>query len=88
MTTATLAKDLRAGQVIVHGVYEHNEPMTVLVTHTERTENSLGEWYDSDKADTLDTLTTNALRVWYTTLDGKWSDCFLVSESELVAVVE
>lgn len=83
-----IAKDLRAGQIITHGVYEANEPLTVLVTEVEHTENSLGdEWYDSGKADTLDTLTTKELRVWFTYLDGSNEDCFLVSESDLLALV-
>ena len=81
------AKDIRAGQVITYGVYDENEPFTVLVTSVEHTNESLtDEWYDSNKADTLDTITATQLRVWFTYLDGSGDDCVLLSGNESVTV--
>lgn len=88
-TTTVLAKDLHAGQVITYGVYDASEPLTVLVTSVEHTNESLtDEWYDSNKADTLDTVTTTQLRVWFTYLDGSGDDCVLLSGSEVIALTE
>lgn len=82
----TNAIDLKLGQSFTYNGY--GEPCVLVLIGKEYHANHLGEWYDQDKADTLNSIGTPTLTLIVTTIDGLFSDYLLVSPAEPFVVVE
>lgn len=83
--TLIMAKDIKVGQAFIW--QEYDDVLVLIVDSINDSHDAMGEWYDYDKADTLDTISGDTIVLCCVTLDGV-SEWISVRPSELLTIVE
>lgn len=82
------AKELRIGDEFLYLAYaECQEPIALFVFAVNQANDAIGDWYDYEKADTLDTASGDAIIIHATSLDGSETHYLSLTPSEPIALL-
>lgn len=81
------AKELRAGDEFLYSAYDEQEPIALFVCAVNQANDAIDGWYDYDKADTLDTVSGDAIIIYATSLNGSETHYLSLTPNEPIALL-